>query len=66
MCEHLQTFAGRYLWESHDQKHAVEIVTKLLKIMTDEVVGYIHNVSPMKHIEKTNYNISCVESSYIK
>ena len=23
--------------------------------MTDEVVGYIHNVSPMKHSEKTKY-----------
>ena len=50
----------------HDQKHAVEIETKLLKIMMDEVVGYIHNVSPMKHSEKAKYDINCVESSYIK
>ena len=50
----------------HGQKHAVEIVTKLLKIMTDEVFDYIHNVSPLKHNEKTKYDINCVESSYIK
>ena len=45
----------------HDQKHPAEIVTKLLKIMTNEVVDYIYNVFPMKHSEKTKYDINAFQ-----
>ena len=51
---------------ARNQNNVLKAITKALKIKTDEVVSYIHNVSPMKHTEKTKYDINCVKSSYIK